>query len=106
MLRKQWQTVVLKLIRKHVSAEEKKKIQPLLQKAYSENVKGFYIHSRKQKGDVKMQLGYMGRFRRRPAIATSRMEAFDRQTVTFRYTDKTDGEEKRETVMVEELYRG
>ncbi|WNC17624.1 transposase [Brevibacillus brevis] len=32
MLRKQWQTIVLKLIRRMLSEEEKKKIQPLLQK--------------------------------------------------------------------------
>lgn len=51
MLRKQWQTVVLKLIRKLLSPEEKKKVQPLLQKAYSENEKGFYVHAPKQKTD-------------------------------------------------------
>uniref|UniRef100_UPI0035E44E02 IS91 family transposase n=1 Tax=Paenibacillus alginolyticus TaxID=59839 RepID=UPI0035E44E02 len=56
MLRKQWQTVVLKLIRKQLSPEEKKKVQPLLQKAYSNNEAGFYVHAPKQKGDVKTQL--------------------------------------------------
>jgi hypothetical protein len=30
MLRKQWQTVVLKLIRKHLNAKEKRNVQPLL----------------------------------------------------------------------------
>src|SRR5260370_27075462 len=37
MLRKQWQTVVLKLIRRNLSEVDKKKIQPLLQKAYTDN---------------------------------------------------------------------
>ncbi|MFD0681443.1 transposase [Paenibacillus sp. GCM10027630] len=103
MLRKQWQTVVLKLIRKQLSLEEKKKVQPLLQKAYSNNEAGFYVHAPKQKGDVKTQLSYIGRYMRRPAIAVSRIEAYDGEFVTFRYTDKTDGKEKSETVSVEEF---
>jgi hypothetical protein len=34
--------VVLKLIRRKLTEEQKKQVQPLLQKAYSENEKGFY----------------------------------------------------------------
>lgn len=103
MLRKQWQTVVLKLIRSMLSPEEKKKVQPLLQKAYLENKDGFYVYAPKQVGNVKAQLGYIGRYIRRPAIAVNRIEAYDGQMVTFRYHDKTDGVEKRETVTVEEF---
>jgi len=44
MLRRQWQTVVLKLICKRLSPEEKEEVQPILQKAYSENKDGFYIY--------------------------------------------------------------
>ena len=57
MLRKQWQAVVLKLIRRSISEQEKKKLQPLLQKAYNEE--GFYVHAPRQKGNVKVQLGYI-----------------------------------------------
>ena len=101
MLRKQWQTVVLKLIRRKLSEQEKKKVQPRLQKAYSENGEGFYVYAPKQRGNVKEQLGYIGRYLRRPAIAVSRIEAYDGETVTFRYRDKRDGEEKTETISVE-----
>ncbi|ECV7489942.1 IS91 family transposase, partial [Salmonella enterica subsp. enterica serovar Muenchen] len=103
MLRKQWQTVVLKLIRRKLSAREKKQVQSRLQKAYSENGEGFYVYAPKQKGNVKRQLGYIGRYMRRPAIAVSRIEAYDGETVTFRYRDKTDGKEKTETIPVEEF---
>lgn len=103
MLRKQWQTIVLKLIRRMLSEEEKKKIQPLLQKAYSANGEGFYVYAPKQKGNIKAQLGYIGRYIRRPAIAIRRIEEYDGQYVTFRYHDKTDGQEKTETVTVEEF---
>jgi hypothetical protein len=102
MLRKQWQTVVLKLIRRRVSGAEKKKIQPLLQKAFSANGEG-YVYAPKQKGNVKEQLKYIGRYIRRPAIALGRIEEYDGQFVTFKYMDKTDGKEKREKVMVEEF---
>ena len=103
MLRKQWQTVVLKLIRSHLSEAEKKKVQPLLQKAYTENKDGFYIYAPKGKGDLKAQLGYIGRYIRRPAIAVSRIEAYDGEYVTFRYYDKTDKVDKQEKVTVEEF---
>ena len=84
MLRKQWQTVVLKLIRRKLSEAEKKKVQPLLQKAYTANGEGFYVYAPKQKGNVKVQLGYIGRYIRRPAIALHRIEGYDGQYVTFR----------------------
>jgi len=103
MLRKQWQTIVLKLIRRMLPEQEKKKIQPLLQKAYSANGEGFYVHAPKQKGNVKAQLGYIGRYIRRPAIGMNRIEEYDGQYVTFRYHDKTDGQEKTEKVTVEEF---
>jgi hypothetical protein len=89
------------------------KVQPLLQKAYKDYPDGFYIHAPKQRGNVKEQLGYIGRYIRRPAIALHRIEEYDGQHVTFKYVDKTDGEEKRETIsaacggeMYPEYYKG
>jgi hypothetical protein len=103
MLRKQWQTVVLKLIRRHLSGKEKKQVQSRLQKAYSANGEGFYVYAPKQKGNVKEQLGYIGRYIRRPAIALHRIKEYDGQYVVFSYHDKTDGAEKTEKVTVEEF---
>ena len=103
MLRKQWQTVVLKLIRKKLTEEEKRRVQPLLQAAYKDNAEGFYVYAPKQKGNVKYQLQYIGRYMRRPAIGLNRIVDYDGKTVTFRYKEKTSGEEKIETVSVEEF---
>jgi len=103
MLRKQWQTVVLKVIRRSLSEEEKKKVQPLLQAAYKENGDGFYVYAPKQKGNVKIQLKYIGRYMRRPAIGVNRIVSYDGEIVSFRYHDKTTGSEKIETVSVEEF---
>lgn len=103
MLRKQWQTVVLKLIRRNLPEREKKQIQARLQQAFSGNGKGFYVYAPKQKGKVKEQLRYIGRYIRRPAIGLNRVEAYDGEFVTFRYYDKTDRTDKTETVSVEEF---
>ncbi|MDF1511650.1 transposase, partial [Robertmurraya sp. DFI.2.37] len=103
LLRKQWQTVVLKLIRNGVSEEEKKIIQPRLQKAFTNNGEGFYVYAPKQSGKIKEQLSYIGRYIRRPAIGINRIEAYDGQYVAFKYKDKMDGKEKTETVSVEEF---
>lgn len=102
-LRKVWQTVVLKLIRRTLTEEEKRKVQPLLQKAYLENEEGFYVHAPKQSGNVKAQLGYIGRYIRRPAIAVDRIVSYDGEMVVFRYHDKADGKDKEEQVTVEEF---
>lgn len=103
MLRKQWQTIVLKLIRKELTVAEKKPIQSKLQKAFSDNGKGFYVHAPKQKGNVKKQLQYIGRYIRRPAIGLNRIEEYDGQSVSFVDTDKVDGRKKIETLSVEEF---
>ena len=103
MLRKQWQTVVLKFIRRNLTKQEKKRVQSRLQRAFSENGEGFYVYAPKQRGKIKEQLRYIGRYIRRPAIGINRIEAYDGQMVTFKYIDKTDGKEKHETVTVEEF---
>lgn len=103
MLRKQWQTIVLKLIRKNLNTQEKKQVQSRLQAAYQNNGEGFYVHAPKQKGNIQEQLQYIGRYMRRPAIGLNRIVSYDGQTVTFSYKDKTDGMEKTETVAVDEF---
>ncbi|MFD1037021.1 transposase [Virgibacillus byunsanensis] len=49
------------------------------------------------------QLKYISRYIRRPAIALGRIEEYDGEYVTFKYMDKMDGKEKRETIPVEEF---
>nr|WP_246516631.1 transposase [Salicibibacter cibarius] len=105
MLRKQWQAVVLKLIRKHLSGKDKKRVQARLQQAFSKNGEGFYIYAPKQRGKAQDQLRYIGRYMRRPAIGINRIEAYDGQMVTFKYHDKVDGKEKHVSVSAEEFIR-
>lgn len=94
MLRKQWQTVVLKLIRKELTTKEKQEIQPLLQAAYTNNPNGFYIYAPKQRGSIRHQLVYIARYFRRPAIGKTRIVLYTGEEVIISYTDKQDGEIK------------
>jgi hypothetical protein len=103
MLRKKWQTVVLKMLRKNLNAAEKKRIQPLLQKAWTEHADGFFIYAPKRKGNVKEQLRYIARYMRRPAIGMNRIVSYDGEKVVIRYLDKRDGKEKLEEMRVEEF---
>lgn len=103
-LRKQWQTVVLKLIRRVLSDREKKRVQPLLQAAYQNNPQGFYINAPKRsKTDVKGILGYIGRYMKRGPIAMDRIQMYDGEVVTFYYQDKRDDEWKVEELSVFEF---
>lgn len=61
------------------------------------------MHAPKQKGKVQKQLGYIGRYIKRPAIALKRIQSCDGEYVVFSYYDKTSGEEKTEQVTVEEF---
>jgi len=74
-----------------------------LQSAYNENGDGFYVHAPKQRGNVREQLGYIGRYMRRPAIAIHRIKEYDGEFVVFSYVDKKDGAEKSEQISVEEF---
>ncbi|GGG15283.1 hypothetical protein GCM10010912_69650 [Paenibacillus albidus] len=61
------------------------------------------MHAPKQKGNVKNQLGYIGRYIKRPAIALMRIQSYDGEHVIYSYYDKKSGEEKSEQVTVEEF---
>lgn len=100
MLRKQWQTVVLKLIRKNLNKKEKKQVQSRLQKAFSEmGMASMYMHQNRKKNQGSVMLHWP--LYARTAIGANRIEAYDGQEVTFKYMDKKDGKEKHGTVTVE-----
>lgn len=99
-LRKQWQTVVLKRIRRVLSERAKKQVQPLLQKAW----KGFYINAPKRsRTAVKGLLGYIGRYMKRGPIALHRILYYDGETVGFHYMDKRENEWRVEELPVQEF---
>lgn len=107
MLRKRWQATVMEMLRKNLSEYELKKNKKIFQQIWDENPEGFVIYGppnkRKGQGTVAAQIGYIGRYMRRPAMARGRIIRYDGKTVTFKYFDKTKQVEAEETVTVEEF---
>lgn len=55
------------------------------------------------KGGIKEQIGYIGRYMKRPAISIRRILSYDGKRVTFKYFDKKQKEEVTETIDVMEF---
>lgn len=105
MMRKRWQQKVIRMLRKKLSGRDKEKYKKVITKAYTDNIEGFVVYGppNKRKGGIKEQVGYIGRYIRRPAIALRRIISYDGKTVTFKYFDKTEKKEKIETIAVMEF---
>lgn len=106
MLRKRWQATVMEMLKKKLPEQEVKRYKRLFQKVWDDNPEGFVIYgppNKKGQGTVEAQVGYIGRYMRRPAMALSRIIGYDGENVTFKYFDKTEQKEKHETITVEEF---
>lgn len=106
MLRTFWQNAVLKLIRRTLTAKEKKIVQPLLQRAYNEHEQGFYVNApQRSRTKLKGLLLYISRYMHRGPIALKRIKMYDGDAVMFDYHDKrTDTKEHK--IMTVEAYIG
>lgn len=106
MLRKRWQAAVMEMLKKKLPEQEVKRNKKMFQKIWDDNPEGFVIYGPPNKtgqGSVEAQVGYIGRYMRRPAMALSRIVKYDGEKVTFKYFDKTEQKEKEETITVEEF---
>ena len=105
MMRKEWQKKVIKMLRKELSGRDKEKYKKIIEKAYTDNPEGFVVYGprNRRKGGIKQQVGYIGRYMRRPAIALRRILSYDGKMVSFKYFDKTEKKEKIETITVMEF---
>ena len=75
----------------------------MLKEFMNEAVRVIQEFFERQRASIRQQLRYIGRYIRRPAIAVHRIKGYDGEFVEFAYTDKTDGQEKTETIPVEEF---
>lgn len=106
MLRKRWQATVMDMLKKKLPEQEVKRYRKLFQKIWDDNPEGFVIYgppNKRGNGTVEAQVGYIGRYMRRPAMALSRIMEYNGEEVTFKYFDKTEQKEKLETITVEEF---
>lgn len=105
MMRKRWQQKVTRMLRKELSGRDKEKYKKVINKAYADNDEGFVVYGppNKGKGGIKEQVGYIGRYIRRPAISLRRILSYDGKVVAFKYFDKKEKKEKTETIEVMEF---
>ena len=74
-----------------------KKVKAL---CYSEHKHGFYVYAKPDKCDPKTVVKYIGRYLGRPVIATSRIDKYDGEFVTFHYNRHEDEKYVEETLPV------
>ena len=59
---------------------------------------GFYVYAKPNKCDPKTIVKYIGHYLGRPVIATSRIDKYDGEMVTFHYNRHGDGQYMEETI--------
>lgn len=72
-----------------------KKVKAL---CYSKHKQGFYVYAKPNKCDPKTVVKYIGRYLGRPVIATSRIDKYDGEFVTFHYNRHEDEKYVEETL--------
>lgn len=70
---------------------------------YREHKHGFYVYAKPNKCDPKNVIKYIGRYLGRPVIATSRIDQYDGDFVTFHYNRHEDDAYVEETIPVMEF---
>ena len=72
----------------------------VLATCYREHKEGFYVYAKPNKCDPNVVVKYIGRYLGRPVIATSRIDKYDGDFVTFHYNRHEDDAYIEETVPV------
>ena len=72
-------------------------------RCYREHKDGFYVYAKPDTCDSQTVLEYIGRYLGRPVIATSRIDKYDGEFVTFHYNRHEDDGYVEETVPVMEF---
>ena len=67
-------------------------------KCYRDHKEGFYVYAKPKKCDPKNVIKYIGRYLGRPVIATSRIDNYDGDMVTFHYNRHEDDKYVEETI--------
>lgn len=70
---------------------------------YKDHKHGFYVYAKPNKCDPKVVTKYIGRYLGRPVIATSRIDKYDGDFVTFHYNRHEDDVYVKETIPVMEF---
>ena len=71
----------------------------------AEHKQGFYVYAKPNKCNPKTVAKYIGRYLGRPVIATSRIDNYDGENVTFHYNRHEDNKYVEETIPAMEFIK-
>jgi hypothetical protein len=94
LLRNSFQTVLLNELHAKFG-DPFKKVKASL---YANHKNGFYVYAKPNKCESSKVIRYIGRYLGRPVIATSRIDRYDGESVTFHYNRHEDGRLVTETL--------
>ncbi len=86
LLRDSFQTALLNELQEHLGPAFKKVKSAI----YKNHKNGFYVYAKPKKCKPKEVMKYIGRYLGRPVIATSRIDKYDGENVTFHYNRHED----------------
>lgn len=102
-LRKVWQYELLTVLRSVMPSTSA--LKKLIDRMFRQYVNGFYVHAEPRVTDGRGIGRYIGRYIRHPAIADTRIVAYDGERVTFYYKDG-EGVRQERTLAVLEFIHG
>jgi len=85
-------------LKKHLP--ETNSVSGLINRLFVKYPNGFYVNAENKMDDARKAAKYVGRYIARPAIAESRIQGYDGETVSFSYEDHETGETKSEILPV------
>ena len=94
LMRDSFQTALLNELQKHLGSSFKK----VKASIYKNHKNGFYVYAKPNKCNPGTVIKYIGRYLGRPVIATSRIDDYDGENVTFHYNRHEDNELVYETI--------
>lgn len=93
-LRKAFQTALLNALEKRIGPSFKKIKSPI----YKKDKDGFYVYAKPNLCNPDSVIKYIGRYLGRPVIATSRIDSYDGDLVTFHYNKHEDNSYVEKTI--------
>ena len=93
-LRNAFRTALLNEMESKIESSFKK----VKAKCYREHQQGFYVYAKPNLCDPRIVVKYIGRYLGRPVIATSRIDKYDGEMVTFHYNRHEDEQYIEETI--------
>ena len=100
-LRNAFRTALLNEMEAKIGSSFKK----IKSRCYREHKEGFYVHAKPNKCNPNTVVKYIGRYLGRPVIATSRIDNYDGDYVTFHYNRHEDNKYVEETLPVMDFIR-